>query len=169
MNSYWDVGQFFSVSMLASDVGKAVQAAEKLFRLKPPIWWVMPMHFYHPCQYPVLFWKVNPGVKGVNTKNNNNCCVFPSDFFIKAKLRQKGSLGFMWRKGKTDRHPHIEYILTCCVSKTKLSVPLVFSDHVGSQEQSILGNQSILYICEKADSKAQSTPSKWFPSQMEAN
>uniref|UniRef100_A0A8B9XJ32 mitogen-activated protein kinase kinase kinase n=1 Tax=Bos mutus grunniens TaxID=30521 RepID=A0A8B9XJ32_BOSMU len=36
MNSYWDVGQFFSVSMLASDVGKAVQAAERLFRLKPP-------------------------------------------------------------------------------------------------------------------------------------
>lgn len=40
MNSYWDVGQFFSVSMLANDVGKAVQAAEKLFKLKPPVWYV---------------------------------------------------------------------------------------------------------------------------------
>lgn len=41
MNNYWDVGQFFSVSMLANDVGKAVQAAEKLFKLKPPVWYVI--------------------------------------------------------------------------------------------------------------------------------
>lgn len=41
MNNYWDVGQFFSVSMLANDVAKAVQAAEKLFKLKPPVWYVV--------------------------------------------------------------------------------------------------------------------------------
>lgn len=41
MNNYWDVGQFFSVSMLANDIGKAVQAAERLFKLKPPIWYVL--------------------------------------------------------------------------------------------------------------------------------
>lgn len=38
MNNYWDVGQFFTVSMLANDVPKATQAAEKLFKLKPPLW-----------------------------------------------------------------------------------------------------------------------------------
>ncbi|XP_039708164.1 mitogen-activated protein kinase kinase kinase 15 isoform X1 [Pteropus medius] len=40
MNNYWDVGQFFNVSMLASDVGKAIQAAESLFKLKPPVWYL---------------------------------------------------------------------------------------------------------------------------------
>ncbi|KAM5196856.1 mitogen-activated protein kinase kinase kinase 15 [Hipposideros larvatus] len=40
MNNYWDVGQFLNVSMLASDVGKAVQAAERLFKLKPPVWYL---------------------------------------------------------------------------------------------------------------------------------
>uniref|UniRef100_A0A0E9TQG5 MAP3K TRAFs-binding domain-containing protein n=1 Tax=Anguilla anguilla TaxID=7936 RepID=A0A0E9TQG5_ANGAN len=39
MNNYWDMGQFFTVSMLANDIPKAVQAAEKLFKLKPPIWY----------------------------------------------------------------------------------------------------------------------------------
>uniref|UniRef100_A0AAQ5Y0G7 mitogen-activated protein kinase kinase kinase n=1 Tax=Amphiprion ocellaris TaxID=80972 RepID=A0AAQ5Y0G7_AMPOC len=40
MNNYWDIGQFFTVSMLASDIPKATQAAEKLFKLKPPLWYL---------------------------------------------------------------------------------------------------------------------------------
>ncbi|XP_072370234.1 mitogen-activated protein kinase kinase kinase 15 isoform X2 [Scyliorhinus torazame] len=40
MNNYYDVGHFFTVSMLAKDVNKAVQAAEKLFKLKSPFWYL---------------------------------------------------------------------------------------------------------------------------------
>ncbi|KAM9827738.1 mitogen-activated protein kinase kinase kinase 15 [Neosynchiropus ocellatus] len=40
MNNYWDVGQFFTVSMLAHDIPKGTQAAEKLFKLKPPLWYL---------------------------------------------------------------------------------------------------------------------------------
>ncbi|KAM6144022.1 mitogen-activated protein kinase kinase kinase 15 [Erethizon dorsatum] len=40
INNYWDVGHFFTITMLASDIGMAVQAAERLFRLKPPVWYL---------------------------------------------------------------------------------------------------------------------------------
>ncbi|XP_041066870.1 mitogen-activated protein kinase kinase kinase 15 [Carcharodon carcharias] len=40
MNNYYDVGHFFAVTMLAKDINKAVQAAEKLFKLKPPFWYL---------------------------------------------------------------------------------------------------------------------------------
>ncbi|XP_069746024.1 mitogen-activated protein kinase kinase kinase 15-like isoform X2 [Narcine bancroftii] len=40
MNNYYDVGHFFTVSMLAKNTNNAVLAAEKLFKLKPPFWYL---------------------------------------------------------------------------------------------------------------------------------
>ncbi|XP_013365356.1 PREDICTED: mitogen-activated protein kinase kinase kinase 15, partial [Chinchilla lanigera] len=40
MNNYWDACQFFTMTMLVDDVGKAVQAAEQLFKLRPPLWYL---------------------------------------------------------------------------------------------------------------------------------
>ncbi|XP_045711819.1 mitogen-activated protein kinase kinase kinase 15 [Phyllostomus hastatus] len=40
MSNYWDVGQFFIISLLASNVRKAIHAAERLFKLRPPVWYL---------------------------------------------------------------------------------------------------------------------------------
>uniref|UniRef100_A0A8C1JC28 mitogen-activated protein kinase kinase kinase n=1 Tax=Cyprinus carpio TaxID=7962 RepID=A0A8C1JC28_CYPCA len=63
MQDYWDVGFYLGAGILANEHKKVIEASEKLYRLKAPMWWVKEVNVYlalfkvvHPKQETVDFW-----------------------------------------------------------------------------------------------------------------
>lgn len=124
MNNYWDVGQFLSVTMLANNAGKSIQAAEKLFKLKPPVWWVMSVHYHYPSQYQIMSWNVSSRVERYKCKKQEQllCSSFWLLHYSKIRAERTTLRDHLvlceWRERQT--YAHTEYIPTYCIYKIKL-------------------------------------------------
>uniref|UniRef100_A0A8C1J9R1 mitogen-activated protein kinase kinase kinase n=1 Tax=Cyprinus carpio TaxID=7962 RepID=A0A8C1J9R1_CYPCA len=46
MQDYWDVGFYLGAGILANEHKKVIEASEKLYRLKAPMWWVKEVNVY---------------------------------------------------------------------------------------------------------------------------
>lgn len=109
----------------------------------------------------------SPGRSGVNAKDNNNCCVSPSDVFIKAKLGQKEQLQMLtwfYVTGGKDRQTgtymrRIRPYALCLQEDT-----LILTDFFRSSSWSSRTKPSR----EKAGGKAKSPPRKWSASHMKS-
>uniref|UniRef100_A0AAR2L6E3 mitogen-activated protein kinase kinase kinase n=1 Tax=Pygocentrus nattereri TaxID=42514 RepID=A0AAR2L6E3_PYGNA len=88
LQSYWDVGFFLGASILACDNMRVIQASEKLFKLKAPVWYLCSLvetiliyqHFKKPCSEP-------PGTK-------QELMDFWMDFMVEATKKDVSSVRF---------------------------------------------------------------------------
>uniref|UniRef100_A0AAR2IQQ9 mitogen-activated protein kinase kinase kinase n=1 Tax=Pygocentrus nattereri TaxID=42514 RepID=A0AAR2IQQ9_PYGNA len=103
LQSYWDVGFFLGASILACDNMRVIQASEKLFKLKAPVWYLCSLvetiliyqHFKKPCSEP-------PGTK-------QELMDFWMDFMVEATKKDVSSVRFPVR---THTLSHNTYIIS---------------------------------------------------------
>lgn len=113
----------------------------------------------------------SPERRGINAKDNNDCCVSPSDFFIKAKLgheEQLWRLTWFYVTGGNDRqmgtYMHRIRPYALCLQEDALNLSTFFRS--SSRSSRTKPFSALVRICEKAGSKAKSTPTKWCASRM---
>ncbi|XP_030577832.1 mitogen-activated protein kinase kinase kinase 5, partial [Archocentrus centrarchus] len=88
LQSYWDVGFFLGASILASDSTLVIQASEKLFKLKAPIWYLHSL-----VETILIFQHFNkPSVEQPTSKQE--LVDFWMDFLVEATKKDISSVRF---------------------------------------------------------------------------
>uniref|UniRef100_A0AAY4CTZ0 mitogen-activated protein kinase kinase kinase n=1 Tax=Denticeps clupeoides TaxID=299321 RepID=A0AAY4CTZ0_9TELE len=88
LQSYWDVGFFLGASILASDNTRVIQASEKLFKLKAPIWYL------HSLVETILIYKHFKKSSGDQQAPKQELVDFWMDFLVEATKKDVSSVRF---------------------------------------------------------------------------
>uniref|UniRef100_A0A7N8YF92 mitogen-activated protein kinase kinase kinase n=1 Tax=Mastacembelus armatus TaxID=205130 RepID=A0A7N8YF92_9TELE len=88
LQSYWDVGFFLGASILACDNTRVIQASEKLFKLKAPIWYLCSL------VETILIYKHFKKASGEQPSPKQELVDFWMDFLVEATKKDVSSVRF---------------------------------------------------------------------------